>query len=180
MQPPIQIYVEATATRTFAGAIEWPGWCRGARTEDLAIEIAPGLRVAIWGGRSRRAGMAFASTGVASSFDVAGRLAGGAGTEFGVPVARPRCGRTASSTRQSSPGLEAPLLRAAWETFADAADRAVGISLRLGPQGGGRDLAKIQDHVRMSEEAYLTQLGARPPRTLGAVTGTGTGGSGRT
>ena len=33
-----EVFVEAGSKRVFAGAIEWPGWCRGAKTEDEALE----------------------------------------------------------------------------------------------------------------------------------------------
>ncbi|MGI8998193.1 MAG: hypothetical protein ACR2GO_00560 [Candidatus Limnocylindria bacterium] len=55
------------------------------------------------------------------------------------------------------------LLRAAWATFDAAAAGAAGVSLRLGPRGGGRQVPKIIDHVREAESAYLGQLGSRLP-----------------
>jgi hypothetical protein len=32
------VYLELGAKRVFAGAIEWPGWCRSAKTEEQALE----------------------------------------------------------------------------------------------------------------------------------------------
>src|SRR5579862_6836079 len=88
MQPSIQVYVEATEKRAFAGAIEWPGWCRGARTEDQAIEglCAYGSRYAKV---ARRAGIAFEPPDAAGSFHVVERLNGGASTDYGVPSLAP-------------------------------------------------------------------------------------------
>ena len=37
----------------------------------------------------------------------------------------------------------------------------MGIELRKGPRGGGRDLAKMLGHVVGAEESYLGQLGAK-------------------
>ena len=34
----IDIYVESGKKRTFAGAIEWPGWCRSGRDEASALQ----------------------------------------------------------------------------------------------------------------------------------------------
>jgi len=166
MQPTIPIHVESTAKRAFAGAIEWPGWCRGARTEDQAIEalIASASRYAEV---ARRAGIAFASPDGAEAFQVVERVVGGASTDYGVPSLPPAADQRPLDEAELA-RLEA-LLRAAWRTFADVADRARGVSLRLGPRGGGRDLEKIEEHVRMSEEAYLTQLGARPPTGVAAA-----------
>lgn len=32
------VYLEIGGTRTFAGAIDWPGWARSGRDEDGALE----------------------------------------------------------------------------------------------------------------------------------------------
>lgn len=34
----ITIYTEATDKKAFACALDWPGWARAAKTQDLAIE----------------------------------------------------------------------------------------------------------------------------------------------
>jgi hypothetical protein len=33
----IPVYVEAGAKKTFASALDWPGWSRGAKDEDGAL-----------------------------------------------------------------------------------------------------------------------------------------------
>ena len=53
------------------------------------------------------------------------------------------------------------LLRAAWAEFDAAAAKARGVSLRLGPRGGGRQVPKMIEHVREAEGAYVGQLGSR-------------------
>jgi hypothetical protein len=55
-------------------------------------------------------------------------------------------------------------LRAAWSTFSSAADDARDRTLRTGPRGGGRTLAKIREHVAEADVAYIAALGAKPPR----------------
>jgi hypothetical protein len=32
------VYPEVGSRRTFAGALDWPGWCRSGRKEELALE----------------------------------------------------------------------------------------------------------------------------------------------
>jgi len=32
------VYLESGSRRTFAGAIDWPGWCRSGRDEASALE----------------------------------------------------------------------------------------------------------------------------------------------
>jgi hypothetical protein len=34
----IDVYLEVSKKRSFAGAIEWPGWCRSGRDEESALE----------------------------------------------------------------------------------------------------------------------------------------------
>src|ERR671932_2604159 len=45
---PIEVYLEIGKKRTFAGALDWPGWCRGGRDEPSALQalLADGPRYA--------------------------------------------------------------------------------------------------------------------------------------
>ena len=45
---PVGTYLEVGAKRVFAGALDWPGWCRSARHEEDALEalLAYGPRYA--------------------------------------------------------------------------------------------------------------------------------------
>ena len=96
-------------------------------------------------------------------------MKGNATTDYGAPGAptaadeRPLNG--AELERQSS------LLQACWNAFDAAWSRASAgeVELRLGPRGGGRDLPKIEAHVREAEEAYLGPLGSRNPRLANAI-----------
>jgi len=38
----IPTYLETGAKRTFAGALDWPGWCRAGRDEAGALEALHG------------------------------------------------------------------------------------------------------------------------------------------
>src|SRR4051794_15848204 len=37
MPDAIEVYIETTDKRTFAGAVAWPGWARSGRTADEAL-----------------------------------------------------------------------------------------------------------------------------------------------
>ncbi len=161
----LAVYLEISAKRTFAGAIEWPGWCRRGRGEEeaLAALLAYAPRYA------RVVAAAGMTAPKVADIDVVERLKGGSGTDFGVPsVALAADGRpleTAELDRQSR------LLTASWQAFDVAwreADEA-GVELRKGPRGGGRDLPKMLGHLLEAEEAYLGQLGSRGPRLPGAA-----------
>lgn len=164
MSQPLAVYLELGRKRTFAGAVEWPGWCRSGRgeTEAVAALLAYAPRYA------RLVEAAGLMAPVGADLDVLERLTGGSGTDFGAPSVAPTADDRplddAELNRQSR------LLSASWQAFDIAwreADEA-GIELSKGPRGGGRDLETIQMHVLEAEEAYLSRLGSRVPRLAGA------------
>jgi hypothetical protein len=156
----IKVHVERGAKRCFATAIDWPGWSRSGKTEAAALDalVASGPRYAAV---ARRAGVAFDPPANPADLAVAESVAGGSGTDFGVPSVPP----SADDEPMSAADLQRldDLLLAAWATFDTAAEAHRGAELRKGPRGGGRTLTKIVGHVLEAEEAYLHQLGSKRP-----------------
>ena len=158
------IYLEAGARRTFASAIEWPGWSRGGRNEQEAVAA-----LAAYGDRYldvvRSAAPKFKPPKDASEFTIVKRLKGNAGTDFGVPS----LGLPSDAEPVTAAELErlTRILEACWSAFDRAAKSAKGLELRKGPRGGGRDLDKMTAHVVEADEAYIGGLGARPPKGAG-------------
>jgi hypothetical protein len=160
MARPIEAYLEIGDKKVFAGAIDWPGWCRSGKTEDEALE-----RLAAYGERYRRvasrANIRFAAPRDAQALEVVERLKGNATTDFGAPAMSPRV--------DDEPTAGAALKRlmalreASWHEFDAIAAGAKGAKLRTGPRGGGRSLTKILSHVEDAEESYLSKLGSRHP-----------------
>jgi hypothetical protein len=155
------IYLESGAKRTFASAVEWPGWSRGGRSEQVAIAA-----LAAYGARYKAVVRSAAPTFVApndtSEFKIVKRLKGNAGTDFGVPS----LGLPSDDEPIAAAELErlTRILEACWSAFDRAAKSAKGLELRKGPRGGGRDLEKMIGHVVEADQAYMAQLGARPPK----------------
>ncbi len=154
----IEAYLEIGKKRTFAGAIDWPGWCRSARDEGSALEAL------LWYGpryarvlRGTRLG--FAAPADASALRLVERLGGDATTDFGAPGAAP--------SADSRPVDDAELrrfetiLRASWRAFDAAVDGARGKELRTGPRGGGRELEAIVRHVLDADGGYLSRLASK-------------------
>ena len=156
----LSVVLEVAPKRAFASALDWPGWSRGAKTGDGAIAalLAYAPRYAAV---AKRAKVAFHPPATVRGIDVVERLRGGGGTEFGVPGSI----ATAEHEPISAADLKrlVALLLAAWATFDAAAAKAKGVTLALGPRGGGRQVPKIIEHVREAEVAYLGQLGSRAP-----------------
>ena len=154
----LRVVLEVAERRAFASALDWPGWSRGAKTPDEALQalLAYTARYARVAGRAK---VAFSPPVTLRGFEVVERLGGGGGTEFGVPSS-PAAAEDAPLTARDVKRLVS-LLEAAWATFDAAADGARGLKLRLGPRGGGRQVPKMVEHVREAEAAYLHQLGTK-------------------
>ncbi|MBV8195972.1 MAG: hypothetical protein JOY80_10650 [Candidatus Dormibacteraeota bacterium] len=156
---PIATYLEVGSKRTFAATFDWPGWCRAAKNEELALET---LREYA----SRYAPIARAarlSLPDRVDFDVVERLRGDATTDFGAPGQVPERDH-ARLDRAECERLVA-LMRAAWSAFDRRAARAPA-ALRKGPRGGGRDRDAIVEHVLAAEQGYARKIGltlAPPP-----------------
>jgi hypothetical protein len=160
----VDVYLEIGAKRVFAGAIEWPGWCRAGRTEGDALEalVAYGPRYRAVLGSSKPP---FHAPPDVSRLKVVERIKGGVGTDFGVPGEAPTADGRPVDARELVRFRR--LLTRCWQAFDAAAAAAVGVELRRGPRGGGRDLDKIVGHVREADEAYLHQLGSKVPKHTG-------------
>jgi hypothetical protein len=155
-----EVTVERGAKRVFAGANAWPGWCRGGRTEEAALEalLTYGPRYARAVGRRR---LGYVAPTDVDRFRVVERLTGNATTDFGAPGVAPRSdGRPVD---EEEARRLAAIMKACWSALDRAAAAADGPVLRTGPRGGGRQLAAIVEHVANAEVAYLSKLGARPP-----------------
>jgi hypothetical protein len=152
----ITVYLEAGKKRTFAGAIEWPGWCRSGRDEESALQA-----LLDYGPRYERAlgtaALGFKAPVKLSELDVIEKLRGTTTTDFGAPDAAPR--RDGDTVDEAQLRRYEKLLGACWHQFDVAVRAAGGEPLRTGPRGGGRDLQKIVDHVVGADEAYLSRLG---------------------
>ena len=154
----LRVVVEATPKRVFASALDWPGWSRGAKTEDEALRALLDYTDR-YAAVARRARIRFDPPATLRGVSVVERLDGGASTEFGIPSLPAADEAGALDARQLKRLIA--LLRAAWDEFDAAAKKAHGVSLRLGPRGGGRQVPKMVEHVREAEGAYVAQLGSR-------------------
>jgi hypothetical protein len=157
---PIEVSVEAGAKRVFAGALDWPGWCRSGRDEAAALDAlvvyATRYAKALKGTRS-----GFRPPKAVSELKVVERQQGDATTDFGAPGMVPAADRRPLDARDLKRARM--FLEASWAAFDRAADDAIGIQLRTGPRGGGRSLDKIAAHVLSSEAGYVRRIAAKPP-----------------
>ena len=156
----VTVYLEVGARRVFAGALDWPGWCGGARDDAAAlqalVDFGPRYAAAIGTAASD-----LQLPSAVGALEVVHRLEGTSATDFGVPaVAPPDDDREVSGDELSR--LSA-ILQASWSAFDRAAEGARGVELRKGPRGGGRELEKIVSHVLGAEMSYLASIGGSQP-----------------
>jgi hypothetical protein len=162
---PLRIYLEEGRRRTFAMALDWPGWGRSARDAEGAVErllaYRPRYVAAI---RDAGAGEPEPPAGTAgAAVDVVARLPGNATTDFGAPGVVPPFDREGWPAHDAE--RQTRLLAASWRYLDAVADAAPPV-LRKGPRGGGRDRDAIVEHVLGTEPAYARKAGLRsaPPK----------------
>ena len=154
----IDVYLEVGKKRTFAGAMDWPGWCRSGRDEESAlqalVDYAPRYARIL---RTKEFG--FHAPADASAFSIIERLEGNATTDFGAPGLVPS--RDADPVTEKELKHFQELLKACWRAFDAATKSAAGKELHKGPRGGGREIDGIIEHVLGSDSGYLSSLGWR-------------------
>src|ERR687887_1719094 len=153
---PTDVYLEVGSRRVFACALDWPGWARSGRTEELALQALADYAQR-YAAVAERAGIAFPA-GAGNELRVVERLTGSATTDFGAPDAV--ASADAEPVGADQAGRTASLLRASWAVF-DLVAATAPAELRKGPRGGGRDRDKMVDHVIGAEASYARKIGVR-------------------
>ena len=152
----LRVYLETGKRWVFAGALDWPGWCRRDRSEEAALDA-----LVEYAGRYSRAVGVGVPTG---SIEVVGRVATRSGmADFGAPGAVGPWDTEVLSVRELRRHLG--LLQASW-AYLDGVATVSPAELRKGPRGGGRDRDAMLKHVQEAERAYAAKAGSRvAPRT---------------
>jgi len=148
------VAIEIGTKRVFASALDWPGWCRTARTEQLAIETLASYAKR-YAAVPLAAGIRFAKE---PDLTVVERLRGNATTDYGAPAAEAKV-ESEPMTRAELERMCA-LVAATWAEF-DRVVKGAPAELRKGPRGGGRDRDKMVDHVLGAESGYAPKLGLK-------------------
>lgn len=162
------VYLEVGKKKVFASAVEWPGWARSGRDEAVALQalVDHGPRYARAIGRAAD----FSAPGDVGALEVTERLKGTITTDFGAPDVPPEADHRPVRPAQLEHLIA--ILEASWRALDRSVRTAGSRQLRLGPRGGGRDTARILEHVMGGERGYLSALGGRGPQATGADIGT--------
>jgi hypothetical protein len=163
VRPVVPVYLEAGTTRVFACALDWPGWCRRAKTDEEALD-ALATYAPRYANVATRAGVRFPAA--MPTFDVVERIPWTGGKAFsyvdfgalGVPAQLDRERLTAVQAKRL-----AALVEASWAELDDVVAGAPA-ELQKGPRGGGRDRDAVFAHVLGAEAAYARKLGVQHAR----------------
>ena len=150
----VRVYVEIGRKKTFAGALDWPGWIRAGKSVDGALEALADYR--------GRYGMVASHAGLqvpTADFEVVEELPGNGSTDFGAP--------DRIATADYEPWVDeaererhVALLEASWRLLDEVAVTA-SPELRKGPRGGGRDRDEVVAHVLGAHVGYARRIGVR-------------------
>jgi hypothetical protein len=159
---PVRTVVERgpKGKRSVAFALDWPGWSRGAKSPELALETLESYR--------ERYRPVAELAGMGREFDAAGSLeiledkVGTGSTDFWGISFSP-CSAEQGPMGEAEFERAITLLQACWAFFDDVAAR-VSVEMRKGPRGGGRDREQIIRHtIRTESEDFAKQVGLRIP-----------------
>jgi hypothetical protein len=158
----LKVYLECGAKRTFAGALDWPGWCRQGSNERDALTalLAYGPKYAAILAGTR---LDFVAPKDLAQLVVVERLPGTATTDFGALSVAPTVDHERSCDAANLERVE-KILGAGWCAFDEAVKSARGKTLATGPRGGGRSLEAIVTHVIGADTGHLTAVGWKAPK----------------
>lgn len=143
----LRVLLEVGSRRAFASSLDYPGWSRGARSSEAAIDALLGYRERY----AVIAAMAGEGVDAPAGVRVIEELAGNATTDFGAP------GMVSSAERLDLAAEELMrlerLLVACRARFSEVSSTAPA-ALRKGPRGGGRDTEAVVRHVDEVEAVY--------------------------
>jgi hypothetical protein len=151
----IRVGIETSRLKSFASALDWPGWSRPGKTPEAAVETLL-LYAPRYAAVAGRAALSLAPGDLDA--EIVEQVEGDATTAFGAPSVTFEADRAPSNAAEAK--RIAALVQAAWTTFDEAASAAPE-ELRKGPRGGGRNTSRIVEHVVGAEQAYATRLGVR-------------------
>jgi hypothetical protein len=148
------------AKKCAAFAVDWPGWSRGAKTPDKALETLAAYRVR-YQAIADRAGLGRALKRGGALEVVEDRVGPGSTDFWGISYAP--CSLEPDPMDAAELERKLSLLTACWAFFDDVAAR-VSAEMRKGPRGGGRDRDAIIGHtIRVESQGFAKQVGVIVP-----------------
>jgi hypothetical protein len=152
---PLPIFIEESRKKTFAGAFDWPGWCRSGKNAESAL-LTLYEYAARYGQLMKIAGIDFDPPQNVSDFLIRDQVEGNATTSFGAPAIILQADYLPAEEKDYQRWRK--ILGASWDSFDTSYQNALGKELRKGPRGGGRDAERILIHIIEADLAYLKRM----------------------
>ncbi len=157
------IFIEKTRKKTFAGAVDWPGWCRSGKNGESTLQ-ALFQYASRYSELMKIAGIPFDPPQSTADFVITDQVEGNATTSFGAPAIILQADLLPADEKDYQHWRK--ILKACWKAFDDSYQNALGKELRKGPRGGGRDAEGILNHVLEADLAYLKRMARSYRRNL--------------
>jgi hypothetical protein len=155
----VTLEIGPKSKKVVAVAPDWPGFERGAKTGEEAIEKLHSY-IPRYSQVAKLAGMN-AEFDTIKNFKVIEQYAGTGSTDFwGISFAFSSIDKQGMSGDELERELR--LMQACWEFF-DSVRMRVSAELRKGPRGGGRDRDRIVLHIFANEQDWAKGLGVHTP-----------------
>jgi hypothetical protein len=151
----VKVFIEIGKRKTFASAVDWPGWCRSGGDEESALQTLSDY-IPRYAQLLHSCEIEFITPKEVFDFKVTERLEGNTTTDFGAPAIILDADREPIDQIALERSLK--ILQACWQAFDNATYLAKGKALRKGPRGGGKDLDKIIEHILEADRGYLSRL----------------------
>ncbi len=155
----VTVEIGPKGKKVVAVAPEWPGFSRGAATEEAAIKRLLSY-IPRYAPVAKLAAMDAAFVAITDA-DVVERYQGTGSTDFwGISFAFSHIDKQPMSGEALE--RELTLMRACW-TFFDDVRSHVSAEMQRGPRGGGRDRDRIVQHTLGVEQDWAKGLGVLTP-----------------
>ena len=156
----VMLEIGPKGKRVVAVAPDWPGFARGAKSGEAAIERLLAY-LPRYANVATLAGMEAAFAAIAT-VEVVEQYPGTSSTDFwGISFAFSRIDRQDLSIEELD--RELTLMRACWAFF-DAVRSRVSAEMQKGPRGGGRDRGHIVRHTVSAEQDWAKKIGVLSPQ----------------
>jgi hypothetical protein len=133
---PFPVFIEEGKKKTFAGALDWPGWCRGGKDGKSALQELFHYATR-YSELMKIAGIPFDLPQNTADFVITDQVEGNATTSFGAPAIVLQSDHLPAEEKDFQRWRK--ILEACWQSFDDSYQDAMGKELRKGPRGGGRE-----------------------------------------
>lgn len=153
-----RVVVETGKKKVFVSAVDWPGWSRFGNFEEDALKTLADYADRF--GEVVQLAASHVTLPAEADFVIVDQQVGTHTTDFGAPDVVHEIEHEPMTEEECE--RQVAILRACWQCF-DEVGCSVGLEMKKGPRGGGRDRDQIIAHVVEADRTYGRKIGVRTP-----------------